>query len=69
MATPKMGDIVTGKLLFGGSKLHTGKVIEEDARISRDAVIVELENKKIHVMLTMTITELIKAEPKKEKGV
>lgn len=51
----QIGDVVTGKIPFGGDILQTGKVVKQDAGISRDAVIVELSDGKRHIMLEQAI--------------
>lgn len=70
MKTPKCGNTVTGKILFmGDDKLYTGIVVEEDAGISRDAVIVELPNGDECTMLVQTLTEVVECEHCYDEGI
>jgi len=56
---PKIGDIVTGKMLWGDGNLVTGVVTKEDKGFSRDIVIVQINDNKACLMLAQTITKII----------
>lgn len=53
----RLGERVHGNILFGNGLQTEGVVVREDAGISRDAIVVELDNGDTAIMLESTVTK------------